>query len=62
VVLDIETGERFDIQTARADGLDRSEGRRGGSFPVGIDTDVQEEYWREIRGEVERPHERVIRS
>jgi hypothetical protein len=60
--VDIETGERFHIQTARADGLDRSEGRRGGSFPVEIDADVQEEYWREIPGEVERSHERVMRS
>ena len=34
--VDIQTAERFHIQTARAEGLDRSEGRRGGSFPVGI--------------------------
>ena len=59
---DIETGELFQIARAREDGLDRSEGRKRGSFPVEIDEDVREEYWIEIRREPSRMHERVIRS
>jgi hypothetical protein len=59
---DSETGESFHIAQARADGLDRSEGRKRGSFPVEIDDDVREEYWTEIRREPNRIHERVIRS
>jgi hypothetical protein len=60
--VDAATGERFHIQAARADGLDRSEGRKRGSFPVEIDDDVRDEYWREIRDLAERSHERVIHS
>jgi hypothetical protein len=47
---------------AREDGLDRSEGRKRGSFPAEIDDDVREEYWTEIRREPNRVHERVVRN
>ena len=59
---DAETGERFHIQRARADGLDRSEGRKRGSFRVEIDEDVREEYWLRIRQEPSRRREQVIYS
>lgn len=59
---DADTGEEVHIQTARKDGLDRSEGRKRGSFPVEIDDDVREEYWAQVRGEPKRSHERVIHS
>jgi hypothetical protein len=59
---DTETGEMFHVQRARKDGLDRSEGRKRGSFPVEIDDDVREEYWTRLRGEPKRRHERLIRS
>ena len=59
---DVDTGELFHIQGARGDGLDRSEGRKRGSFPVEIDDDVREEYWTRIRCEPKRAHERVVRS
>jgi hypothetical protein len=60
--VDTGTGESFHIQRAREDGLDRSEGRKRGSFPVEIDDDVRREYWRDIRGRPDRAHERVTRS
>ena len=59
---DVETGERFHMQRAREDGLDRSEGRTRGSFPVDIDDDVRTEYWKQIRREPKRDHERVVHS
>lgn len=59
---DTETGEEFHLQRARADGLDRSEGRKRGSFPVEIDDDVRAEYWTEVRRQPNRAHERVIHS
>ncbi len=59
---DAQTGQRFHIQRARTDGLDRSEGRKRGSFRVEIDEDVREEYWRQIRNEPSRSHESVIYS
>lgn len=59
---DTETGEVFHLQRARKDGLDRSEGRKRGSFPVEIDHDVREEYWTRVRDQPNRAHERVIRS
>ncbi len=59
---DAQTGKRFHIQRARTDGLDRSEGRKRGSFRVEIDEDVCEEYWRQIRNEPSRSHESVIYS
>jgi hypothetical protein len=57
-----DTGALFHVARARADGLDRSEGRKRGSFPVEIDDDVREEYWTEVRGEPNRINERVIHS
>jgi hypothetical protein len=59
---DAKTGEYFHIQRARHDGMDRSEGRKLGSFRVMIDDDVREEYWRKIRGEPNRRTERFIHS
>ncbi len=59
---DAETGEFFHVQHARHDGLDRSEGRKRGSFLVEIDEDVRQEYWTEVRGEPDRVHQRVFRS
>jgi hypothetical protein len=59
---DRTTGERFHIRAARHDGMDRSEGRKRGSFRVEIDDDVREEYWREIRREPDRRHECFIYS
>ncbi|MCW3063116.1 MAG: 1-deoxy-D-xylulose-5-phosphate synthase [Solirubrobacterales bacterium] len=59
---DTETDEQFHVQRAREDGLDRSEGRKRGGFPVEIDDDVREEYWTQVRREPNRAHERVIRS
>jgi hypothetical protein len=59
---DTQTGQRFHVQRARVDGLDRSEGRKRGSFRVEIDEDVREEYWRRIRSEPSRSHESVIHS
>lgn len=56
------TGELFHVARARADGLDRSEGRKRGSFPIEIDDDVREQYWAAVRGEPKRSHERVVRS
>jgi hypothetical protein len=59
---DWQTGQRFHIQRARADGLDRSDGRKRGSFRVEIDEDVREEYWLKIRNEPSRVNESVIYS
>jgi hypothetical protein len=59
---DSVTREFFHVQRARADGRDRSEGRKRGSFPVEIDDDVRDEYWINVRGEPQRCHERVVRS
>lgn len=44
---DVETGNEFWISGPRKDGADRL---YGGSKPVEIDPDVEQEYWREIRG------------
>ena len=59
---DDDTGEQFVISRARKDGLDRSEGRKRGSFPTEIDEDVREEYWARIRCEPNRSHERTVQS
>jgi hypothetical protein len=59
---DVETSERFHVQRAREDGLDRSEGRKRGSFRVEIDDDARAEYWTRIRREPKRGHERVVHS
>lgn len=44
---DVETGDKFWISGPRKDGADRL---HGGSQPVEIDPDVEQEYWRDIRG------------
>ena len=49
---DAETGTHFWISGPRKDGRDRL--YEGSTKPVEIDADVQEEYWRDIRGESER--------
>lgn len=45
---DVETGEHFWISGPRRDGADRL--YPSSAFPVHIDNDVAEEYWRDIRG------------
>ena len=45
---DIETGEEFWISGPRKDGRDRLYTER--SQPVEIDEDIEEVYWRDIRG------------
>ena len=47
---DVETGEEFWISAPRKDGKDRL--YEGSSKPVEIDPDVEEEYWRNVRGRV----------
>jgi hypothetical protein len=60
---DTATGDRFLVQRARQDGLDRRGPQyNAGSVPGEIDEDVREEYWRAIRREPKRSHERVVRS
>lgn len=44
-----ETGDPYWISGPRKDGCDRL---YGGTKPVAIDPDVEEEYWRDIRGRV----------
>jgi hypothetical protein len=44
---EVETGDAYWISGPRRDGNDRL---YGGSRDVGVDDDVAEEYWREIRG------------
>ena len=46
---DIDTGERFWISGPRKDGNDRLYAES--SLLVEIDSDVAEEYWRDIRGQ-----------
>lgn len=45
---DADTGERFWISGPRKDGKDRL--YPTSTMPVEIDTDVADEYWRDIRG------------
>lgn len=45
---DAETGDQFWISGPRKDGRDRL--YPSSSKPVEIDTDVHDEYWRDIRG------------
>jgi hypothetical protein len=59
---DEDTGEQLVLSLARKDGLDRSVGRKRGSFPAEIDDDVRQEYWESIRCEPNRSNERVVRS
>lgn len=44
---DVETGEQYWISGCHKDGGDRLYGER---VPVGVDEDVREEYWTDIRG------------
>jgi len=44
---DVETGDHFWISGPRKDGLDRL--YDGSTRPVEIDSDVEHEYWNEIR-------------
>jgi len=46
--VDVETGAPFWISGPRKDGADRLYPQS--TAPVEIDTDVAEEYWRQIRG------------
>ena len=60
---DVETGEKFLVQRARPDGLDRrGPHHNAGGVPAEIDEDVREEYWTAVRGEPSRAHQRVVRS
>lgn len=45
-----DNGDRFWISGPRKDGTDRL---NGSSKAVEIDTDVEQEYWRDIRGRAE---------
>ena len=45
---EVETGNRYWISGPRKDGRDRL--YESSSQPVHIDSDVAEEYWRDIRG------------
>jgi hypothetical protein len=47
---DTETGDHFWISGPRKDGKDRL--YDGNSKPVEIDPDIEEEYWRDVRGRV----------
>jgi hypothetical protein len=60
---DSETGEKFLVQRARPDGLDRRGPHyNAGSVPAEIDDDVRAEYWTDVRREPKRAHERIVRS
>ena len=52
---EIESGDQFWISGPKRDGGDAL---YGGSIPVEIDENVREEYWRDIRGQPEKVHER----
>jgi len=53
---DADTGEDYWISGPKRDGGDAL---YGGSTPIAIDDDVREEYWRDIRRQPKRTHERV---
>lgn len=53
---DMDTGEGYWISGPKRDGSDRLYGER---TPIEIDDEVREEYWRDIRQQPERAHERV---
>lgn len=52
----VETGDDYWISGPKRRGGDAL---YGGSTPIEIDEDVREEYWRDIRRQPERLHERV---
>jgi hypothetical protein len=53
---DVDSGEDYWISGPKRDGTDRLYGER---TPIEIDEDVREEYWRDVRRQPERIHERV---
>ena len=53
---DVDTGEDYWISGPKRGGGDAL---YGGSTPIQIDEDVREEYWREVRRQPNRTHERV---
>ena len=53
---DVDTGDDYWISGPKRKGGDSL---YGGSTPIEIDDDVREEYWRDIRRQPERGHERV---
>ena len=53
---DVDTGEDYWISGPKRAGGDAL---YGGSSPIEIDADVREEYWRSIRRQPGRIHERV---
>jgi hypothetical protein len=53
---DVETGDDYWISGPKRNGSDTL---YGGNSPVEIDDDVREEYWRIIRREPNRIHERL---
>jgi hypothetical protein len=59
---DEDSGQTFWAQRARADGKDRGGKNKVGSLPVNIDEDVRADYWRDVRDQPARSHERTIRS
>ena len=52
----VETGDDYWISGPKRRGGDRL---YRSALPVAVDEDVREEYWRYIRGEPEKIHERV---
>src|SRR5258705_5850027 len=52
----VDTGEDYWISGPKRGGGDAL---YGGSTPIEIDDDVREEYWRQIRRQPNRAHERV---
>ena len=53
---DVETGDHYWISGPKRNGGDAL---YGGSTPIEIDEDVREEYWRDIRGQPEKTHEKA---
>ena len=53
---DLQTGEHFWISGPKCNSGDAL---YGGGMPIEIDDDVREEYWRDIRRQPERVHERA---
>ena len=53
---DVETGEDYWISGPKRNGRDAL---YGGNLPIEIDDDVREEYWRLIRRQPQRIHERL---
>jgi hypothetical protein len=56
--IDSDSGETYWFSGPRRDGNDRK-GHQPGSFPIEIDEDARQEYWRDIRGLPQRATEPV---